>query len=127
VHSHVRRALVAGASGEEIQHSLLLLTSTIGFPTTMAALSWAEEILLLVEKKYRTNSGSTAPKKTQHIPEIGTALSSAKFLVVRQITGIFNRQIFLKGEPKRVRRGIFSRIDVLPNLSYHLKAMSSFH
>jgi len=54
VHSHVRRALVAGASGEEIQHSLLLLTSTIGFPTTMAALSWAEEILLLVEKKYRT-------------------------------------------------------------------------
>ncbi|HSR36389.1 MAG TPA: carboxymuconolactone decarboxylase family protein [Desulfurivibrionaceae bacterium] len=45
VHSHVRRALAAGASEDEIRHSLMLLTSTIGFPTVTAALSWADDIL----------------------------------------------------------------------------------
>ena len=45
VHSHVRRALAAGASPEEIYHTLIILTSTIGFPTTSAALSWAYDIL----------------------------------------------------------------------------------
>ena len=45
VHSHVRRALAAGASAEEIYHTLILLTSTIGFPNTSAALSWAYDVL----------------------------------------------------------------------------------
>lgn len=45
VHSHTRRALEAGATPEEVRHALLLLTSTIGFPTVSAALSWAEDIL----------------------------------------------------------------------------------
>ena len=45
VHSHVRRALEAGASIEEVRHSLMLLTSTIGFPTVVAALSWVEDVL----------------------------------------------------------------------------------
>ncbi len=45
VHSHIRRASKAGASAEEIQHTLLLLISTIGFPQTMAALSWSRDIL----------------------------------------------------------------------------------
>jgi 4-carboxymuconolactone decarboxylase len=45
VHSHVRRAVKAGASGEEVQHALLLLISTIGFPQAMAALSWSRDIL----------------------------------------------------------------------------------
>ena len=45
VHSHVRRALEAGATAEEIYHALILLTSTIGFPTVVAALSWAEDLL----------------------------------------------------------------------------------
>lgn len=40
VHSHARRALEAGASVEEIEHSLLLLVSVIGFPRVAAALSW---------------------------------------------------------------------------------------
>jgi 4-carboxymuconolactone decarboxylase len=44
-HSHVRRALRAGASEDEIRHTLLALTSTIGFPNVTAALSWAEDIL----------------------------------------------------------------------------------
>lgn len=45
VHSHVRRARAAGASPEEIYHTLILLTSTIGFPTTSAALSWAYDLM----------------------------------------------------------------------------------
>ena len=45
VHSHTRRALEAGASAEEVYHTLLLLISTIGFPKVAAALSWVEEIL----------------------------------------------------------------------------------
>src|SRR5512133_3089820 len=43
--SHTRRALQAGASHEEINHTLMLLVSTIGFPQTMAAMSWAREVL----------------------------------------------------------------------------------
>ncbi len=42
-HSHVRRARQAGASTGEIQHALILLTSTIGLPAVMAALSWMED------------------------------------------------------------------------------------
>ncbi|MDE3739901.1 MULTISPECIES: carboxymuconolactone decarboxylase family protein [Pseudomonas] len=45
VHSHTRRALEAGATPEDIHHTLLVLTSTIGFPTVMAALSWAGDVL----------------------------------------------------------------------------------
>jgi len=43
VHSHTRRAIEAGATPEEIKHAVLLLTSTIGFPTVAAALSWVDE------------------------------------------------------------------------------------
>ncbi|WP_319550315.1 carboxymuconolactone decarboxylase family protein [Desulfogranum marinum] len=45
VHSHTRRALAAGASVAEIQHSLLLLISTIGFPKVAAALAWIQETI----------------------------------------------------------------------------------
>ncbi len=45
VHSHARRALKAGATPEEIYHAIILLTSTIGFPTTSAALSWVHDVL----------------------------------------------------------------------------------
>ncbi|MDW7772213.1 MAG: carboxymuconolactone decarboxylase family protein [Desulfobulbaceae bacterium] len=45
VHSHTRRALEAGASPEEIYHTLMLLISTIGFPRVSAAMSWAGDIL----------------------------------------------------------------------------------
>jgi 4-carboxymuconolactone decarboxylase len=43
VHSHVKRALKAGAEAAEIYHSIILLASTIGFPAASAALSWARE------------------------------------------------------------------------------------
>jgi AhpD family alkylhydroperoxidase len=45
VHSHARRALAAGASPDEIRHAIVLLTSTIGFPTVSAALSWVDDVL----------------------------------------------------------------------------------
>ena len=45
VHSHARRALKAGATKAEIYHAIILLTSTIGFPRTSAALSWVYDVL----------------------------------------------------------------------------------
>jgi len=37
--------LEAGAEPEEIYHAIILLSSTIGFPTVSAALSWADDII----------------------------------------------------------------------------------
>lgn len=45
VHSHTKRALGAGATGEEISHAIVLLIPTIGFPTVAAALSWAWDVI----------------------------------------------------------------------------------
>ena len=45
VHSHVRRAMQAGATPEEVVHAIVLLTSTIGFPNTSAALSWVYDVI----------------------------------------------------------------------------------
>ncbi len=45
VHSHARRALASGARPDEIYHAVLLLTSTIGFPTVSAALSWIDDVV----------------------------------------------------------------------------------
>lgn len=42
VRSHARRAMAEGATQAEINHALLGLTSTIGFPTVAAALSWVD-------------------------------------------------------------------------------------
>ncbi|MDD1775553.1 MAG: carboxymuconolactone decarboxylase family protein [Methanobacterium sp.] len=44
VHSHARRAVEAGASPEEVYQSIILLTSTIGFPNVAAAISWIDDI-----------------------------------------------------------------------------------
>ena len=45
VHSHTRRAIESGAKPEEIHHAIILLASTIGFPSVSAALSWADDII----------------------------------------------------------------------------------
>jgi 4-carboxymuconolactone decarboxylase len=45
VHSHTRRALAAGCSPDEIRHVVLLATTTLGFPSMMAALTWVEDML----------------------------------------------------------------------------------
>lgn len=43
--SHATRALDSGATVAEIQHAVIVLTSTIGFPTVAAALSWIDEVI----------------------------------------------------------------------------------
>lgn len=45
VHAHIRFALAAGATADEIRHAVVLGTSTIGFPSTTAALTWTEDLL----------------------------------------------------------------------------------
>ena len=45
VHSHARRALAAGATADELYHAVILTTSTIGFPTVSAALSWIDDTI----------------------------------------------------------------------------------
>lgn len=44
VHSHARRALAAGATLDEIYHTVALLINTIGFPTAAAAFSWLNDL-----------------------------------------------------------------------------------
>ena len=45
VHSHTRRAREAGCTPDEIRHVILLGTTTLGFPSMMAALTWVEDVL----------------------------------------------------------------------------------
>jgi alkylhydroperoxidase/carboxymuconolactone decarboxylase family protein YurZ len=45
VHSHVRRALEAGVGADQIRHAIRLSLTTVGFPTMMAALGWANDVL----------------------------------------------------------------------------------
>ena len=45
VRSHTRKALEAGATAEEINHTIVLSLSTIGFPNMIAAVSWAGEVI----------------------------------------------------------------------------------
>ena len=44
-HSAVRNALAAGVSAEEIKHAAVLGVTTIGFPSTVRALTWIEDCL----------------------------------------------------------------------------------
>ena len=45
VHSHAKRAIQAGASKDEIYHTIALLMNTVGFPTIAAAFSWVNDIV----------------------------------------------------------------------------------
>ena len=45
VHSHTRRALEAGDTPEEVHHVVLLGLTTLGFPHTIAAMTWVEDDL----------------------------------------------------------------------------------
>jgi alkylhydroperoxidase/carboxymuconolactone decarboxylase family protein YurZ len=45
VRSNVRKALDEGATNEDIQHAITLAITTVGFPATVAALGWADEVL----------------------------------------------------------------------------------
>ena len=45
VHSHTRKAIEAGCTKEEIKQTVILALPTIGFPATMAVMSWVEDII----------------------------------------------------------------------------------
>jgi 4-carboxymuconolactone decarboxylase len=53
VHSHTRRALEAGATAQEIYHVVLLSLTTLGFPLTIAALTWVEDDLKIDKRLTR--------------------------------------------------------------------------
>lgn len=44
-HSHARKALKAGASPEELRHTVLQALTTIGFPSMMKGMAWVEDVL----------------------------------------------------------------------------------
>lgn len=45
VKSHARQALDAGATDRELGHAVMMALTTCGFPTTVAALGWVDEVL----------------------------------------------------------------------------------
>lgn len=45
VHAHVRRALAAGVTKEEILHAVFLALPTLGWPRMHAAWTWANDII----------------------------------------------------------------------------------
>ena len=45
VHSHTRKAIELAISKEEIRQTILLALPTLGLPSTMAAMSWVDDIL----------------------------------------------------------------------------------
>jgi 4-carboxymuconolactone decarboxylase len=50
-HSHARKALQAGVAKQELQHIALLAMQTIGFPSSMAAMSWIDDVVSGKKKK----------------------------------------------------------------------------
>ena len=44
-HSHVRKALNAGVTKEEMVHAVLLALPTIGLPSMMAAMTWIDDVV----------------------------------------------------------------------------------
>jgi alkylhydroperoxidase/carboxymuconolactone decarboxylase family protein YurZ len=44
-HSHARQALSDGFSPAEIRHVAMLAITTLGFPSSAAALSWLDDVL----------------------------------------------------------------------------------
>jgi alkylhydroperoxidase/carboxymuconolactone decarboxylase family protein YurZ len=45
VHAHTRKALAAGCKPDELQHAVILATTTLGFPNMMAAYTWVDDVL----------------------------------------------------------------------------------
>jgi AhpD family alkylhydroperoxidase len=45
VHSHARRAIEEGAKRDEIYHVVLLGLTTLGFPSTISAMTWVRDVL----------------------------------------------------------------------------------
>lgn len=54
--SQARKALVAGATPEELRHAALQATTTVGFPTMMRGLGWVEDVI--AKRETATESSS---------------------------------------------------------------------
>jgi 4-carboxymuconolactone decarboxylase len=63
VRSHARRALSEGESREEVRHVGLLALTTIGFPHTIAGLSWIERGDRNREMTRRGRLGGPSPER----------------------------------------------------------------
>ena len=55
-HAHVRKALEAGVAASDLRHVALLAIPTIGFPASMAAMSWIDDVLSGSPKRRRRSS-----------------------------------------------------------------------
>jgi 4-carboxymuconolactone decarboxylase len=44
-HSHCRKALDAGCTGDDLRHVAIIAAPTIGFPAMMRAKSWVEDVV----------------------------------------------------------------------------------
>ena len=51
VHAHARRALAAGATPADVRHVVAMAIPTVGFPTTVAAFTWVDDVLTPKGKK----------------------------------------------------------------------------
>ena len=45
VHAHARKALGEGCSDDDLRHAAILATTTLGFPSMMAAYTWIDDIV----------------------------------------------------------------------------------
>ena len=63
--SHTRRALEASCSPDELRHEGVLAITTIGFPSTMAVMSWVEEFFERRIARKSPNRSSTALQKRE--------------------------------------------------------------
>jgi len=71
------RARKAGAKPEEIRHAVIVLTSTIGYPTVAAALSWIDDVVTEPLSLQRGGSTPTpAPNQAGPIGENKRAMLS---------------------------------------------------
>ena len=61
--SHVRRAMAAGATVEEIEQAILLGMNTVGFPRTVAAWTWAHQ------QFKRDEAEAAAEEKTESVEQ----------------------------------------------------------
>ena len=48
-HSHVRKAMDAGATPDELRHAALQALTTTGFPNMMRGMIWVEEVIVKAE------------------------------------------------------------------------------
>jgi len=57
VHAQVRNAVAEGIKPAEVRHVVLLALTTMGFPSTMAALAWVEDVLRRKGRRGRRGRG----------------------------------------------------------------------